>query len=101
MKNLKITLIAAIGFAGLALAGSVAQAMPISSAPAAAILAGQGEAAVQDVRWVCGPYRCWDQPEYYYQPRPFYGFQNFGYFNYGHRDYDHYRRYEHHRRWDY
>jgi hypothetical protein len=50
---------------------------PASAAPIAPITATT-PANVQNVRWVCGPYRCWWQPNYYgyygygYAPRPYY-----------------------------
>ena len=41
-----------------------AAAMPIANLPAAA------PGHVENVRWVCGPYRCWWRPNYYaYGPR--------------------------------
>ena len=70
MSKMKL-LVAAAACCG-ALTGSTAFAAPI--APITATTA----ANVQDVRWVCGPYRCWWQPNYYgyygygYAPRPYY-----------------------------
>jgi hypothetical protein len=31
--------------------------------------------SLENVRWVCGPFRCWWRPNYYafYGPRPFWG----------------------------
>lgn len=45
---------------GAALAGSAATAMPIAPIPGANNASG-----VEQVRWVCGPYRCWWRPNYY------------------------------------
>ena len=67
--------------AGLAALGGVALAAPAASAmpngmPAAATTQASG---AENVRWVCGPYRCWWQPRrfyapyaYYAPPRPYY-----------------------------
>lgn len=80
---------AKLALAGLAALGGVALMAPAASAmpngmPAAATQAS----GVENVRWVCGPYRCWWQPPrfyrpyaYYAPPRPFY------------------RPWRHHRRW--
>lgn len=53
-----------------------AAAMPVGNlAPAARELT-----ATEDVAWVCGPFRCWWTPSYYYRPvvvvrpRVFYGY---------------------------
>ena len=45
-----------------------------SAAPIAPITAAT-PANVQNVRWVCGPYRCWWQPNYY----GYYGYGPYGY----------------------
>jgi hypothetical protein len=66
--------IAALAFAALsaATASGTVSAMPADGlAPAAQQVAGD----VQDVRWVCGPYRCWWTPGPYWGgpywgPRP-------------------------------
>ena len=53
--------IAALAFAALsaAMASGTVSAMPADGlAPAAKQVAGD----VQDVRWMCGPYRCWRTP---------------------------------------
>ena len=57
--------IAALAFAALsaAMAGGTVSAMPADGfAPAAKQVAGD----VQDVRWMCGPYRCWGTPGPYW-----------------------------------
>ena len=46
-----------------AMAALPATAMPIDN------LAQAAPANVENVRWVCGPYRCWWRPNYYYAPR--------------------------------
>ena len=59
MQKLKIALIAATALGGASLVAPAASTMP---------LAGLAEAPnalsadVQNVRWVCGPYRCWWRP---------------------------------------
>jgi hypothetical protein len=52
------------------------QAMPVSNLAAGAHVA---PAPVQEVAVVCGPYRCWWRPDYYYPPpyappRAYYGY---------------------------
>jgi hypothetical protein len=67
--------IAALAFAALsaAMASGTVSAMPAGGlAPAAKQVAGD----VQDVRWMCGPYRCWRTPGPYWGgpywgPRPY------------------------------
>jgi hypothetical protein len=58
MKYFKHSLVAVIALGGVALSASGASAMPngLPSATAAA------QSDVENVRWVCGPYRCWWQP---------------------------------------
>jgi hypothetical protein len=70
MKHLKFALVAAVALGGLALASGSASAMPNGLPSASTALS----ANVQDVRWVCGPYRCWWRPGYaYYGPGPRWG----------------------------
>ena len=66
-----------------------AHAMPLGDLAAAA---AQVQSGVQDVRWVCGPYRCWWRPNYYaYGPGYYYGRPRF--YGYGPRPYRYgYRR---------
>jgi hypothetical protein len=53
-----------------------ARTQPAAAAPmldqgvakAADLAAGR----IEPARWVCGPYRCWWRPNYFYAPRPFY-----------------------------
>ena len=67
----------ALGVATLPLSPA-AHAMPVDGLNIAATAIPDG---IQNVRWVCGPYRCWWRPSYYahapgyyYGPRRFYGF---------------------------
>jgi hypothetical protein len=46
-----------------AMAALPATAMPIDN------LAQAAPANVENVRWVCGPYRCWWRRNFYYAPR--------------------------------
>jgi hypothetical protein len=56
-----------------------AYALPgVDRAPAA-----QGEQGLQKVRWVCGPYRCWRQPNYGWGPGYGYGGWGGGYGGWG------------------
>jgi hypothetical protein len=70
MNKMKLIVSAAVCCGALTL--TAASAAPI--APVTTTLAPN----VQDVRWVCGPYRCWWQPNHYgyygygYAARPYY-----------------------------
>jgi hypothetical protein len=65
-----------VAFAAAALLGSSALISQASAMPANGLAAASKEVAghVQDVRWVCGPYRCWWRPGpyYYAYARPYY-----------------------------
>ena len=69
MKNLATVLAAAAGLGAVAFAPAGASAMPNGLAAASKALS----ADVENVHWVCGPYRCWWRPNYYaygfYGPR--------------------------------
>ena len=78
-----IVVLAAIG-ASVALSGG-AEAMPIG-------LPGSVKASNLDqVRWVCGPFRCWWRPNYYVAPAyGYYGYgPRFGYYGGWHRHWRH------------
>lgn len=69
-----------LALAGLAALGGVALMAPAASAmPNGLPAAATQSSGVENVRWVCGPHRCWWQPRRfyrpyaYYAPRPFYG----------------------------
>jgi hypothetical protein len=85
MRNLKVAVFALAAF-GVSAFGSAASAMPVSGLTATATPA----ATVEQVRWVCGPYRCWWRPGPYY--RPLYGF-------WGPRHYWGWHRWGWHRHW--
>jgi hypothetical protein len=94
MNIRNIAIAAALALTAGAVTVGVALAMPLSS-PSGASAATTD---VQDVRWVCGPERCWWRPNYvpapyygYYAPRPFYGY--FGPRRYRYGWYGHGRRY--------
>ena len=56
----KSAIVGLVVLGGKALAGGAASAMPIAPIP------GTNDASgVEQVRWVCGPYRCWWRPNYY------------------------------------
>ena len=73
--TLKYAFAALAVISGVALTAPAAQAMP-NGMPKSA----QGTSSAENVRWVCGPYRCWWQPRpqrfyspyAYYAPRPHY-----------------------------
>jgi hypothetical protein len=57
----KFRLTAAIALCGAALASGDVAAMPLGGFATAAAQASTG---IHDVRWVCGPFRCWWRPSY-------------------------------------
>ena len=59
MQKVKYALAAAATLGAVAFGSGAASAMP-NGLPSS-VLAPE----VQNVRWVCGPYRCWWQPNYY------------------------------------
>jgi hypothetical protein len=62
MTNTKVTLLAGAALCAAALAPASASALPAGGlAKAASELSD-----VQQVRWVCGPFRCWWRPGYGY-----------------------------------
>ena len=55
-----------------------------------AIATARVQDGIQNVRWVCGPYRCWWRPNYYahapgyyYGPPRFYGYGGPRFYRYG------------------
>jgi hypothetical protein len=78
----------AIVIAGTFAVGS-ASAMPVGALRSAAEAV---QVTPENVRWVCGPYRCWWRPNYLYA-RPYWGPRRYGGFYgrpyryglYGHR----------------
>ena len=60
MQSIKYALAAAM-LGGLIAAPGAASAMPNGLSALAQTQASD----VQDVRWVCGPYRCWWRPSFY------------------------------------
>jgi len=72
MRNLKYALAAAAALGAVAFVPGSVSAMP-NGLPSTA---NAVTSSVQDVHWVCGPYRCWRRPGYrydgaygYYGPR--------------------------------
>lgn len=78
MLNLKIALIAVTALSAAML--SSASAMPVSNLAASA----QESSDIQNVRVVCGPYRCWWRPNYFY-PRHRYSAYDDPRYRYWHR----------------
>jgi hypothetical protein len=66
MSNLRLAVIGAAALCGVAFQSGNASAMPMSGLANAASEMATG---LEQVRWVCGPYRCWWRPSYY----PYYG----------------------------
>jgi hypothetical protein len=88
MRHLKIALVAATALLGATFVSRSASAMPVGGLAAAT---NELSAAIQNVRWVCGPYRCWWQPNYaygYWGPRfRYWGPRAYAY-RWGHRRWD-------------
>jgi hypothetical protein len=61
MHSLKIALAAGTLLGSASLIAPIASAMPTSGLAAAS---NQLAADLQNVAWVCGPYRCWWRPNY-------------------------------------
>ena len=79
MRNFTHALAAAAALGAVAFGSGTAAAMP-NGLPSISKALTQD---VQDVRWVCGPYRCWWRPNWYgaygYYGRPrFYGGPRWG-----------------------
>jgi hypothetical protein len=68
--KLSHALVGLVALGGAALAAGTASAMPIGLATNTDIASN-----IDQVRWVCGPYRCWNAPGYGYYggPHRFYG----------------------------
>jgi len=83
MGNLKIAALALTAALGASMLAGTASAMPMNDLSSAAAQLGD---SVQDVRWVCGPYRCgWDGQGPPHWHRPYY--PPYGYW-YGQRHWD-------------
>lgn len=70
MTSLRATGLALAALLGSSVLIGQASAMPVSGLAPAAERSAVG---VQDVRYVCGPYRCWWTPGPYWG-RPYYGY---------------------------
>jgi hypothetical protein len=75
MRNLRIAALTVAALVGSSMLVDSASAMPLNGLPAAAKPIADN---IQNVRWVCGPYRCWFAPGPYwggpYWHRPLYGY---------------------------
>lgn len=71
MPRLRIALFALATLLGSGLVAGMASAMP---ATGLAATEHQNVGTLQQVRWVCGPYRCWWQPGPYWG-RPYWGWR--------------------------
>jgi hypothetical protein len=63
MKNFKYALAATAALGAITFGAASASAMPNGLSPA---VTNELSSNVANVRWVCGPYRCWWRPNYYY-----------------------------------
>jgi len=88
MRNFTLAAVGLAALCGVALQSGNAAAMPVSGLANAA---SEATTDVQQVAWVCGPYRCWWRPRYY----PYYGAYGWG----GPRYYGYARPWWGHRRW--
>jgi hypothetical protein len=83
MRN---TSIAALAFATVLSAGAImneASAMPMNGISAAATAVSD---TAKEVRYVCGPYRCWWRPGGYWVGRPYayrWGYHRWGWHRWG------------------
>ena len=59
--------LAAVALATLGLSASSASAMPVGLD--SAVVTSATSAQIDNVRWVCGPYRCFWRPNYWGGPR--------------------------------
>jgi hypothetical protein len=74
MRHLKIAALAVTAVLSASALGGGASAMPLSGL---ASVATQRADSVEQVRWACGPYRCWWRPGPYWGGpywRPHYGY---------------------------
>ena len=74
--NLKTLAAAATALTLLTAGAGPASAMPLGGLSEAANTVSKD---VTNVRWVCGPYRCWWRPSYYVAPPPppYYGYYGY------------------------
>ncbi len=96
MSIRRLAAIAAVALTTGAATAAGAQAMPLGDL-AAASAAATHEAT--QVRWVCGPYRCWWRPNYYYAPPAYYGYYAPRRYYRWHGPRYRYGWYRHHRYW--
>jgi hypothetical protein len=80
MHTLRIAALAVVALSGSTIAVGRASAMPMDSLVSATTQVADN---VQNVRWVCGPYRCWWGPGPYWGgpywgPRPYWGWRRWG-----------------------
>jgi hypothetical protein len=88
MTKMKTALAATLALCSTALLTLPAHAMPVGDLATATANISDG---IQNVRWVCGPYRCWWRPNFasapglYYAPPRFYGYGPRPFHRYGYR----------------
>lgn len=69
MPRLRIATLAVAAVLGLGAMGVSASAMPVNALTS---VPQQTATGLQQVRWVCGPYRCWWRPgPAYWGPHPY------------------------------
>ena len=61
---LKVILAASVALTTLTVGETEASALPVTNSGVA--IAADAMTNVEQARWVCGPYRCWWRPNYYY-----------------------------------
>ncbi len=85
-RSVRIVLASGLFLAAAAFFPLKASAAPMLD-PGVARAADTAPAGVENARWVCGPWRCWWRPNYYY--RPYYYYRPWGYYHrpwgYGYR----------------
>jgi len=86
MRSMRFAAFALAAALGGGLLAGTASAMPLNGLTPAAAQTAEG---VQDVAYVCGPYRCWWRPGPYWGggpywgPRPYWGWHRWGWHRWG------------------
>ena len=76
-RSVRIVLASGLFLAAAAFFPLKASAAPMLD-PGVARAADTAPAGVENARWVCGPWRCWWRPNYYYAP---YYYRPWGYYH--------------------
>ena len=81
MRHLNIAVLAVTAVLSVSALGGSASAMPLSGL---ASIPTQRADTVEQVRWVCGPFRCWWHPSPYWGPHyGYWGWHRWGWRGWG------------------